>query len=132
MTLVVDASVVVGALVLDSEAGRWCEARLTEQGLVAPHLLPAEVANSLRRRVHAGQVSEPVARGLLSEVGQLALTLFPYEPFGERIWELRNNLTTYDAWYVSLAEAYGCPLATLDHRLVGAPGPRCELLTPSG
>ena len=59
----------------------------------------------------------------------LDITLFPYEPFAGRIWELRSNVTCYDAWYVALAEALEVPVATLDVRLTQAAGPACEFWT---
>ncbi len=58
------------------------------------------------------------------------MELFPFAPFADRIWALRENLTSYDAWYVALAEALECPLATLDRRLSRAAGLRCEVLAP--
>jgi predicted nucleic acid-binding protein len=61
---------------------------------------------------------------------RLPVQLVAYEPVANRAWELRENLTTYDAWYVALAEGIGAPLATLDRRLSRAPGLRCELLLP--
>lgn len=61
---------------------------------------------------------------------RLDLALFPYEPFGERIWALRQNVTSYDASYVALAEALEAPLATLDRKLPMADGPQCRFLTP--
>ena len=60
----------------------------------------------------------------------LDLELFPFAPFAERVWALRGNLTSYDAWYVALAEALDCPLVTLDRKLNGAAGPACEVVTP--
>lgn len=60
----------------------------------------------------------------------LRFDLFPYEPFAPRVWELRDNLTAHDAWYVALAEALSAKLATLDSALCRASGPRCGFLTP--
>jgi predicted nucleic acid-binding protein len=60
----------------------------------------------------------------------LRVELFPYAPFAPRVWELRDNVTAYDAWYVELAESLGSSLATLDHRLARADGPRCGFETP--
>lgn len=54
------------------------------------------------------------------------MELFPYAPFAARIWDLRDNVTCYDAWYVAVAETLNAPLATLDVRLANAPGPRCR------
>ena len=61
---------------------------------------------------------------------RLDLELFPFGPFADRVWDLRDNLTSYDAWYVALAEAVGCALATLDKRLVRATGPTCQFIAP--
>ena len=61
---------------------------------------------------------------------RLELDLFPFAPFAERVWELRRNVTCYDAWYVALAEAFDCPLATLDGKLSRASGPTCGIITP--
>ena len=61
---------------------------------------------------------------------QLDIDLFPFEPFADRIWELRHNVTSYDAWYVALAEALKLPLATLDKPLSKSNGVTCEFLTP--
>ena len=58
------------------------------------------------------------------------MELFPFAPFAERVWALRENLTSYDAWYVALAEALDCPLVTLDRRLSRANGPICEIIAP--
>ena len=132
MTLVVDASVVVAAALLDDEHGRWANGCLQAPGLSAPHVMPVEVASSLRRHVREGSIHASAGRGVLRDVTLLGLELYPFAPFSDRVWELGDNLTAYDAWYVALAEAYDCPLATLDHRLVNAPGPRCEFLSPSG
>jgi predicted nucleic acid-binding protein len=61
---------------------------------------------------------------------QLDLDLFSFEPFAERVWELRHNVTCYDAWYVAIAEALGLPLATLDKALSKSNRVACEFLTP--
>lgn len=130
MTLVVDASVVVAALVDSGSTGRWAEELLTAPGLAAPHLLPVEVANVLRRAASACEISHDVATLAHADIGDLRLDLFAYEPVADRAWELRQNLSSYDAWYVALAELLDAPLATLDGRLAAAPGPRCRFLQP--
>lgn len=131
MTVVVDASTVVAALVDGGPAGTWAEDLLEDQVLAAPHLMPAEVGNILRRAALAGHISEDTASMAHGDLLDLRIELFPYEPFAERSWELRSNITTYDAWYVALAEALDAPLATLDERLSRAPGPLCMFSTPS-
>jgi predicted nucleic acid-binding protein len=130
MTLVVDASFVVAALVDSGAEGSWAESLLVSEPLAAPHLMPAEVANILRRAALSGDISEDTASLAHADLGALRVELFPYEPFASRVWELRMNATAYDAWYVALAEALEAPLATLDERLSRAPGSRCRFLTP--
>lgn len=130
MTTVIDASAVVAALVDSGRDGQWAETLLTSD-LAAPHLLPVEVANVLRRAVNAGEITDDIASLAHADLLDLRIELVPYEMVAERIWELRHNLTAYDAWYVAVAELLGAPLATLDHRLVSAPGPTCNFRTPS-
>lgn len=129
MTVVVDASVVVAALIDNGAAGRWAESLLTSD-LAAPHLLHVEVANVLRRASGAEEITDDVASLAHADLADLRVELVPYATVGDRIWELRHNLTTYDAWYVAAAELLDAPLATLDHRLVAAPGPTCRFQTP--
>lgn len=129
MTLVVDASMIVAALIDSGTDGSWAEELLTSDSLAAPHMLTAEVSNILRRSAVAGAISPQQASLAHSDLLDLRVELFPYAPFATRIWDLRTNVTCYDAWYVALAEALGAPLATLDARLAKAPGPRCRFLT---
>lgn len=132
MTLVVDASVVVAALVDSGEDGAWAEAVLLSDDLAAPHLMPAEVANILRRAKQAVDVSADTASLAHGDLLDLRVELVPYAAVAIRAWELRENLTVYDAWYVALAELLGADLATLDARLARAPGPRCGFVLPPG
>ena len=131
MTVVLDASVVVSALVDDGEVGAWSEDVLHDPSLTAPHQLPVEVANILRRAAASGDVAPEIASLAHADLLDLRIELFAYAPLADRVWELRENVTTYDAWYVALAERLDAPLATLDPRLVRATGPRCEFLVPS-
>lgn len=132
MTLVVDASTVVAALVDSGRDGRWAESVLTSDSLAAPHLLMAEASNILRRSALAGAISAEQASLAHSDLLDLRVELFPYAPFATRIWDLRGYVTCYDAWYVALAEALSAPLATLDFRLAKAPGPRCQFRVSAG
>lgn len=59
-----------------------------------------------------------------------AVEFFPYQPCAGRVWELRENVTCHDGWYVAVAELLDAPLATLDGRLANSPGPRCRFLLP--
>lgn len=131
MSCVVDASVVVAALIDNGPDGRWAEARLIEEQLAAPHLLPAEVANIMRRAVLAKEISEDAASLAFADLVALRIELFPFAPLAPRIWELRGAVTAYDACYVALAEELGAPLVTLDRKFSRAPGPRCEFVVPS-
>ncbi|MHB1473021.1 MAG: type II toxin-antitoxin system VapC family toxin [Dermatophilaceae bacterium] len=130
MTLVVDASVVVAALIDPGLVGTWAESLLVSGPLAAPHLMPVEAANILRRSALAGDISSDVASLAHEDLLSLRLEHFPYLPFASRVWELRANVTTYDAWYVALAESLGARLATLDVRLSRATGTRCEFALP--
>ena len=94
--------------------------------LAAPHLLPAEAGNILRRLASHGKISEDAAALAHTDLLDLRIALFPYSLDARRAWELRHNITTYDAWYVALAESLEVELATLDARLAQAPGPRCR------
>lgn len=130
MTLVLDAAFVVAALVDDGPGGRWAESLVPSDHLAAPQLMPVETANILRRAALAGAISAETASQAHADLLALRVDLFPYEPVAPRVWELRTNITTYDAWYVALAEALEAPLATLDTKLSRAPGPRCPFRTP--
>jgi predicted nucleic acid-binding protein len=130
MTLVIDASLVVSALVDTSATGEWAESLLTAGPLNAPHLMPVEVANILRRAASRGEITSDVASMAHADLLDLRVELFPYAPFAPRVWQLRDNVTSYDAWYVALAESLGSNLATLDRRLAQASGPRCDFETP--
>ena len=131
MTTVVDASVLVAALVDSGHEGKWAESLLAEGSLAGPELVLAEASNILRRLERAEQISRIEATAAHGDLFKLDLELFPFSPFAERVWALRGNLTSYDAWYVALAEALGCPLATLDRRLSRASGPNCEIIVPA-
>lgn len=132
MTLVVDSSVVIAALIDPGPVGGWAESLLMSGPLAAPHLMPVEAANILRRSALAGDISADVASLAHEELVSLRIELFPYAPCASRVWELRSNLTSYDAWYVTLAENLDARLATLDARLGRAPGTRCEFAVPIG
>ena len=131
MTLVVDASVVVAALIDTGADGTWAEQVLGSEALAAPHLMPAEVANVLRRAALAGDVSADSAALAHADLQDLRVDLFAYEPFAARVWTLRTSVTTYDGWYVALAESLDAPLATLDRRLARSPGARCTFTVPA-
>ena len=92
--------------------------------------MPVEAANILRRAAAAGEISADVAAMAHTDLLDLRVELFPYGPFAPRVWEPRDNLTSYDAWYVALAEFLGSRVATLDLKLARATGPQCGFETP--
>ncbi|MHB8252738.1 MAG: type II toxin-antitoxin system VapC family toxin [Acidiferrobacter sp.] len=131
MSIVVDSSAIVAALIDTGPIGDWAEDIINGQAIYAPELVHAETTNVLRRLELAKQITTPEANGAQQDLMQLKIELFPFEPFADRIWELRHTVTSYDAWYVAVAEGLGFPLATLDERLAKAAGPRCKYLTPN-
>ena len=130
MSTVVDSSVLVAALVDTGPHGIWAEDVLAKGSLHAPELARAEATNILRRLERAKLITTPEANGAQEDLMQLDIDLFSFEPFADRIWELRHNVTSYDAWYVALAEALKLPLATLDEALAKSNAVACEFLTP--
>lgn len=130
MSIVIDASALVAALIDAGTQGTWAMEQLQLRPLVAPHMMAAEATNILRRAQLARKVTRDVAALAQQDLLDLPFELYPFHPFAERVWELRETVTAYDAWYVALAEALGTPLATLDRRLANAPGPTCRFETP--
>jgi predicted nucleic acid-binding protein len=130
VTLVVDASLVVAGLTDSGPAGRWAESLLAGDPLAAPHLMPVEAANILRRAALAGDISADVASLAHTDLLDLRVEFFPYQPYAARVWELRHNVTCYDGWYIAVAELLDAPLATLDGRLASSPGSCCQFLLP--
>jgi predicted nucleic acid-binding protein len=130
MTIVVDSSVVVAALIDSGPVGQWAEEQLSSAPLAAPQLMPVEAANILQRSTLTAEISADVASLAHEELGTMPIDLFPYSLVASRVWEMRANVTAYDAWYVALAEMLGARLATLDLRLSRAQGPRCEFAVP--
>lgn len=128
--LVVDTSAVVAALV-----GRPPDRRLTDRlgadgDLHVPHLLDVELLHALRRLVRTGQLSEERAADARADFAELAVVRYGQQPLADRAWELRDNLTAYDATFVALAEALAVPLVTCDARLARAPSHRAVELFP--
>ncbi|HYU34411.1 MAG TPA: type II toxin-antitoxin system VapC family toxin [Thermoanaerobaculia bacterium] len=130
MSAVLDASVLVAAISDSGAEGAWAEEIVGAGGLVAPHLALVEATNILRRLELTGKLGRLEAGAAARDLLMIELELVPFGPFAERVWELRNNVTSYDAWYVAVAEDLDLPLATLDRPLAKAPGPRCRFLLP--
>lgn len=121
--IVIDASAALSGLLHDGRARRL----LAEERVHAPHLIDSEVASALRRKVSAGQLVADVGSTVLQVWQRLGVTRHPTVAMLGRLWELRENVSAYDASYVALAEALDCPLVTADGRLARAPGLRCPI-----
>lgn len=130
MSVVIDSSVLIAALLDTGPQGTWAEDVLASGALHAPELIRVEATNTLRRLERAKQISTAEANAAHDDLTQLNLELFSFDPFAERIWELRHTVTSYDAWYVAVAEALKLPLATMDRKLSRASGIGCEFMTP--
>jgi predicted nucleic acid-binding protein len=131
--LVVDASVLAVAIADDGQDGDHARARLHGERLAAPELLDLEVTSFLRRRIRAGAIDARRATLALADLAAIPVQRASHRPLLARCWELRDNLTIYDAAYVALAEALQASLLTGDKRLATATGPRChiEVLRPA-
>ena len=121
--IALDASAAVLALLNDGEARRL----VARENVAIPHLADSELAHALRGQVRRERIDEHHARAALARWARLGLQRFPTVGLLARVWELRENLSAYDATYVALAEALGCALVTADARLAQAPGPTCAI-----
>ena len=126
--IVADASAAVAALLNAGPARQT----LSEQQLHAPHLIDTEIANALRGKVRSGELAARAGWVALDTFRRLGLTRYPGSGLLERVWELRDNLSAYDATYVALAEELACVLVTADGRLSRAPDLRCAVTVVPG
>jgi predicted nucleic acid-binding protein len=126
--IVLDASAAIEWL-LQTPRGLRVDRRIfaTSESLHAPHLLDVELTQALRRYVTVHGLSVSRAEEALQDLMDLRVQRYPHTPFLRRIWALRNNLTSYDALYVALAEALGAMLLTCDAKLAAAPGHRARV-----
>lgn len=125
--LVVDASALAPALADDGEDGDAARARLRGEALAAPELIDLEVISVLRRQSARGHLDERRAGLAIADLVDLPLQRVAHRRLLGRCWELRANLTVYDASYVALAELLDAVLVTGDRRMAGAPGVRCRV-----
>jgi len=121
--IVLDASAAVLGLLNDGEARRM----LRDDAVVCPHLTDSEVVHALRAQVLRGDLDAREAGRAIEVWSRLGLSRLAVHGLLGRVWELRENLSAYDATYVALAEALEVPLVTADGRLGRAPGPRCTI-----
>lgn len=128
--VVCDASA-IAALLLDAGAdGEWVTQAIGSAPISAPTLLRYETANVIRKHELAGTISPDQAAQAHADLLDLAIELWPYDLLAARAWELRRNLSIYDATYVALAEAMDLVLVTLDSRITRAAGVKCQITTP--
>jgi predicted nucleic acid-binding protein len=121
--MVLDASALV-ELILSTPAGQLVRERIADpaEALHVPHLADIEVTQALRRYVRAHAIDAGTAAAALDDYRALDLQRHAHEPFLERVWELRDNLSAYDAVYIALAEVMDTTVLTMDARLSRAPG----------
>ena len=126
--IVVDASAVIEVLLSTSDGSRVAERFFAEgETLHAPHLLDVEIAQVLRRYSLAGAFGPERGAEALEDLADFPIARYPHQPFMFRVWELRNNVTAYDAAYLALAEALAAPLVTRDAKLASASGHRAHI-----
>ena len=126
--IVVDASVLVNAMIDDGDDGaRAWEILADEEDWSSARHLHAEVYSGLRGCFLGQHITQTRAESALAYLSGISVFLVDTSLLLSRMWELRDNLTGYDAAYVAAAETLGCPLITADARLAGAPGIRCEV-----
>ena len=126
--IVLDASAVL-ELLLRSQGSAVVERHIAsgDETLHAPHLLDLEVAQVLRRFCATEALDPERAWTALEDLRELDIERYPHEPMLDRIWQLRSNVTAYDAAYLALAEALGARLLTFDARLARATGHRARI-----
>jgi predicted nucleic acid-binding protein len=131
--LVVDTSAVLEALASRDPAPGLVERLAGDGDLHGPHLIDTEVLHALRRMRISNEISDERASDARGDFAELALVRYAHQPLNDRVWELRHNLTAYDATFVALAEVLAAPLITCDARLASAPGheARVELFSTS-
>jgi predicted nucleic acid-binding protein len=125
--IVVDASVLAVALGDDGDDGDAARARLREEDLAAPELIDLEVTSALRKQLALRAMNERRAQLALKDLVDLPVERAPHRPLLSRCWELRQNLTVYDASYIALAEALGTLFLTADAKIANTPGIRCQI-----
>jgi predicted nucleic acid-binding protein len=127
--IVLDASAVIEILLWTDRAERICDRVLDpEENRHAPHLLDVEVAQVIRRYRLAGEIDDWRGNQMIEDFADLPIERHAHTFLLPRVWQLRGNMTAYDAVYIALAEALDAPLATCDDRLAATPGHSAGIL----
>jgi len=125
--IVLDASAAIEWLLNSSAGKRVGDVLLSDDALAAPHLIDVEIVQILRRYVRHNEITPERGRVALRDLRDVQLNRLPHLPMAERMWELRANVSAYDAAYVSLAEGLDATLLTCDRRLASAVGSRVRV-----
>lgn len=128
--IVVDASALLDAFATPGKEGARARDLIHNHRLAAPEHLLVETFHGVRGRMMGGKLTPRLAKRALRRLSQLSVELVPTRLLLDRMWELRNNVSGYDAAYVAAAEHLEVPLMTSDQRLAAAPGLRCEVRVP--
>jgi predicted nucleic acid-binding protein len=125
--VVTDAGVWIKAIVDEGPGGAVRTRLAGEVSVAAPALLDLEFANVLRGLLTKKSINESSAERALTEIAQAPIKRYGHQALLRRIWQLKSNMTAYDAAYVALAELLGADLLTIDRRITGVPGIRCRV-----
>jgi predicted nucleic acid-binding protein len=126
--IVIDASVMIDALTADGTSGRAArKATMSDPHWIAPAHLIAEVTSGIRGLLRGRKISARRADDAVQALAVAEIELANMQVQLPRMWELKDNVTPYDAAYIALAETEGCPLVTADGRLAAIPGIRCQV-----
>jgi predicted nucleic acid-binding protein len=125
--IVADASIVLTALIDDGPVGDVSRRRLLSEPVRAPELIYCEVTSAVRRLESAGQLSPSRAAAAIADLVAMPIEIAGHRLLTSRCWDLRHNVTVYDAAYVALAERSEATLVTSDARLARATGPTCTI-----
>lgn len=125
--IVLDNSALVMLLTDAGVVGKAIAGRIEGAELVAPNVVDLEAASALRGLLRGGKITKSLADRAMAQLPAFPLERVPQQRFLPRVWELRENLTPYDAAYVALAEQLGAPLVTADAKLQRASGVRCAV-----
>jgi predicted nucleic acid-binding protein len=133
VAIVADTSALLPALVDAGSAGQAARVALNVPDLIAPALIDVEVVHALRGRVRGGKLEARIAVQAIADLRRIPMERFDMLPLLDRVWQLRENLTAYDATFVALAEAFDAVLVTGDERLAKSTGPLCgfQIVSPA-